>query len=126
MSKRTPESSTILSLEQIRAIDDRAPIVVQVPEWGGTVRVRALTLQQIANCAKRAANEKRGGEVNPEVRNGWYLVEGMVEPQITLGDAEAWLTERAAGPSTRILATILDASGLTERAVESAKSGDSD
>jgi len=112
----------LLTLAQIEAIDDRAVIDVGVSAWNGTVRVRALTLQQINQCNRRAVSEARGGEINPEVRNGWYLVEGMVDPKIDLATAEKWLTERAAGPVSEILAEILTSSGLTERAVEAAKS----
>jgi len=114
--------AAMLTLEQISAIDDRKPIEVPVAAWGGSVKVRALTLQQINECNKKAANPARGGEINTEVRNGWYLVEGMLEPQIDLATAEKWLTERAAGPVADILATILTESGLTERAKDAAKS----
>lgn len=120
----TPESSdkTMLTLEQISAIDDRAPIEVHVAEWGGSVKVRALTLQQINACNKRAVMTERGGEVHVERRNGWYLVEGLVEPKISIDVAENWLTERAAGPVADILAAILEHSGLTERAKDATKS----
>ena len=111
-----------LTLEQITAIDDRAPIDVPVPAWGGSVQIRALTLQQINECNKRAVNPARGGEIHTEKRNGWYLVEGLVSPTITIDVAEAWLTERAAGPVAEILGSILDHSGLTERAKDAAKS----
>lgn len=122
-TKHTESESDILTLDEINAIDDRPLIKVAIHEWGGkSVKIRALTLQQIAQCTKRAQNEKRGGEVNNEVRNGWYLVEGLVEPKIDLHVAETWLTERAAGPSTAILGAILEASGLTERAKDAAKS----
>jgi len=118
-----PKAPVTLTLEQITAIDDRAPIDVDVEAWGGSVQVRALTLQQIHECTKRAANPARGGEVHPEKRNGWYLVEGLLAPVITIDVAEVWLTERAAGPVADILAAILFHSGLTERAKETAKSG---
>jgi hypothetical protein len=115
--------SPTLTLEQIDAIDDRAPITVPVEAWGGDVQVRALTLQQINECNKRAANPSRGGEIHVEKRNGWYLVEGLVQPVITIDVAETWLTERAAGPVADVLAAILYHSGLTERAkVDATKS----
>lgn len=114
--------SAMLTLEQINAIDDRPLIEVPVVEWGGSVQIRALTLQQINECSKRAQDPKRGNEIHPEKRNGWYLVEGMVEPRITIDVAEVWLTERSAGPVSEILGAILTNSGLTERAKEAAKS----
>jgi hypothetical protein len=114
----------MLSLEQIDAIDDRAPVEVDVAAWHGKVQVRALTLQQINECNKRAADPVRGGEIHAEKRNGWYLVEGMVEPTITIETAEKWLTERAAGPVADILSEILFRSGLTERAKEAATKSD--
>jgi hypothetical protein len=125
-TKESTKVPTILTLEQIAAIDDRAPIDVPVEAWGGNVQVRALTLQQINECNKRAANPARAGEVHKEKRNGWYLVEGMVAPTITIDVAEVWLTERAAGPVAEILGAILEHSGLTERAKDAAKSGAAD
>jgi hypothetical protein len=104
-----------LSLEQIQAIDDRKEREVSVPEWGGEVVVRGLTAQQINECTRRAEDPKRKGEVNAEVRNGWYLVEGLVDPKITLNEAEQWLTERAFGPVSAVLGAILEESGLAER-----------
>lgn len=115
-------ADTTLTLAQINAIDDRQIIDVPVEEWGGSVKIRPLTLQQINQCTKRAQDEKRGNEVNAEVRNGWYLVEGVIEPKITIADAEMWLTERSAGPVSEILGAILTNSGLTERAKDAAKS----
>lgn len=118
---RTPkEPVTSLTLDQINAIDDRAIIDVPVQAWGGSVQVRALTLQTINECNRRAQDPKRGNEVHLEKRNGWYLVEGLVSPTITIDDAEKWLTERAAGPVADILAAIMYESGLTERAKEEA------
>lgn len=116
------KTSALLTLDQIAAIDDRQVVDVEVEEWGGTVQIRPLTLQQINQCTKRAQDEKRGNEVNPEVRNGWYLVEGMVSPKITIDVAEVWLTERSAGPVSEVLGAILTSSGLTERAKDAAKS----
>jgi hypothetical protein len=116
------DAAAPLTLEQITAVVDRAPIDIPLGDWGGSVQVRALTLQQIHECNKRAQDPKRGNELHTEKRNGWFLVEGMVSPRITIEVAEVWLTERAAGPVAEILGTILTASGLTERAQDDAKS----
>lgn len=116
----------LLTLDQIAAIDDRPIVDVPVEVWGGSVQIRALTLQQINQCSERAADEKRGGEIHKEKRNAWYLVEALVLPKITFADAEVWLTERAAGPVAEILNAVLTESGMTERAKESAKSGTED
>lgn len=122
-SKKT---SAPLTLEQIKAIDDRPIVDVLVEDWGGSVQLRALTLQQINQCNERAADKSRGGEIHKEKRNAWYLVEGMITPTITIDVAEVWLTERAAGPVAQILNEIMTASGMTERAKEAAKSDASD
>lgn len=98
------------------------PFEVEVPEWGEPVLVRPLTMQDINECIRKASNDVRGGEVNPNVRNGWYLVTAFVDPEITLAEAEVLLTESAAGPITMVLDEILTKSGLTERAKDAAKS----
>ena len=59
-TKDTTKVATALTLEQISAVDDRAPIDVDVEAWGGQVQIRPLTLQQINECNKRAANPARG------------------------------------------------------------------
>lgn len=122
MAAKTKEPAALLTLEQITAFDDRTVITVPIEDWGGSVQIRALTLQQIHECNKRARDPKRGNELHEEKRNGWYLVEGLVSPRITIEIAETWLTERAAGPVAELLGTILTESGLTERAKEDAKS----
>lgn len=119
-----PVKSKILSLEQIDSIDDTAPVEVDVPAWGGSVLVRALTLQQISACTKRAQMAERGGQVHQEKRNAWFLVEGLVEPKLSIDVAEKWMTERAAGPVSIAFGRILELSGLTEGAKDAAKSGD--
>lgn len=121
-----PKASAPLTLDQIGAINDRPIVDVEVAEWGGFVQIRPLTLQQINECTKRAQDPKRGNEVHTEKRNGWYLVEGLVNPKITIDVAEVWLTERSAWSVGEILSEILTRSGLTERAKESAKSGSDD
>lgn len=120
MAGKAKEPASPLTVEQINALDDRPVIEVPVIEWGGHVLIRALTLQQINECSKRAQDPKRGNEVHTEKRNGWYLVEGLISPKISLDDAEKWLTERSAGPVSEILGAILTHSGLTERAKEAA------
>lgn len=122
MTAKPKEAVPALTLEQIDAVDDRAVVDVPIEAWKGSVQIRALTLQQINECNNRAMDPKRGNEVHPEKRRGWYLVEGLVSPAITIEIAEKWLTERAAGPVGDILGAILSESGLTERAKESAKS----
>ncbi len=110
------------TLDQIQAIDDRKEREVDVPDWGCSVVVRGLTAQQINQCSRRAEDPKRGGDINADVRNGWYLVEGLVEPKIDIKVAENWVTERSFGPVSTVLGAILDESGLSGFVKEQLKS----
>jgi hypothetical protein len=110
------------TIDQIQAIEDRPERVVDVPDWGCSVVVRGMTAQQINQCSKRAEDPRRGGEINTDMRNGWYLVEGLLEPRIDIKVAENWLTERSFGPVSTVLGAILEESGLTGFAKERAKS----
>lgn len=115
---------TTLTREQIKAKTKGSLDAIELPvaDWDGVVYIRALSLQDINDCNRKASDLARGGEINPNVRNGWYLVTGMVDPKITLEDAEEWLTDTAAGPVAVVLSEILTRSGLTERATDAAKS----
>lgn len=58
----------LLSKDQIFTVDDRRYEVVQVPEWGGDVRLRTLTAKERDNF-EAGLQERRGGKVKDNVAN---------------------------------------------------------
>jgi hypothetical protein len=111
----------VLTIEGIDALDDRPTREIAVPQWKGEVHVRGLTAQQIRIINQRATDPIRK-QVNEDELNGWFLVEGLVEPKIDLKVAERWLCDKSFGPVNTILNAILDESGVTTRAKDAAKS----
>ncbi len=119
----TTETPAVLTLEQIASASDRPDILVPIATWGGSVKIRALSYDQLAH-ARQQAWDTRKKETNEDVLNAWCLALGMVEPKATYLVAKAWIMDRAFGPVNQILSEILTASGLGGRAVAEAKSPD--
>src|ERR687888_295975 len=112
---RQDTTASILTLDQIAAAQDRPEIVVDVPEWGGSVKIRGLTYDQIA-VAREQAWDKIRKETNEDVLNAWCLALGLVAPGITFAVAKQWIMEKSFGPVNTILNEVLTASGLGRRA----------
>lgn len=100
-------SSAVVSLEQIRAADDTHAaegVLVEVPEWGGSVRVRGLT---------RGEARSLGEGTTPADAEVFTLQHGLVDPKVTAEEATALLDEKGFAATERVLVAILDLSGLT-------------
>ena len=78
---------------------------VEVPEWGLTVVVRGLT----------RGEARAFSDLTPVDAEAHALVCGMVEPKVTSEEAHRLLDEKAFRPTERILAKILEVSGITDR-----------
>jgi hypothetical protein len=125
MTTPTPDApSTILTLDAILAASDLEERVVDVPEWGGSVRIRSLTkLQQ--QLARRQATVRFSGPTGPrevidnDKLEGALLQAALVEPALRTEDVER-LRAKAAAPIDRILRAVLDLSGLGAQAVADA------
>jgi len=114
-------TTPFLSAEDIDVADDLPEIEVDIPEWGGKVKVRGLSYDALAH-ARQQSYDAHKRETNEDELNAWCLALGMVEPKITTTRAKKWIMERRFGPINAILAEILTATGLGSRAVEAAKS----
>ncbi len=113
--------TAILTLDQIAAATDRPEVVVPIPEWGGSLKVRALSYDQLA-AARQRSWDTRKKETNEDVLNAWCLSLGMVEPTVSFTQAKSWIIDRAFGPVNTVLSAILTASGLGGAAQADAKS----
>jgi hypothetical protein len=111
----------ILSAEDIWAAKDIEEKTIEVPEWGGSVKIRALNLRQIANVAQKSIrrNPQTGqDETSRELSVILTLQEGMVEPKLSPQDARR-LADKSAAAVTRIVQAI-NALGPTAEAVDEA------
>lgn len=83
---------------------------VEVPAWGGTVKVRAISAAELAR-AKREATNPRTKETD-NVRLTCLIVEmGCVEPEFAPGQYKA-LLNKPLGPINDVAERILDLSGI--------------
>lgn len=102
----------ILTLDEIMAAKDVEERVVEVPEWGGSVKVRALTKGE----AQRIRRETMGpnGEPDPEKLEAYLLAYGLAEPQITVEQAQALLEQKSNAVVERILREIVELNGWSQ------------
>lgn len=92
----------ILSIEQIKERDDLPEEIVEIPAWGGAVRVRGLDMQTwhdlvMARRAKADHDDLTNGALDA-------LLYGVIEPKFTPEDA-AWLVKK----SMRAIQPIVEA-----------------
>ena len=109
-----------LSADDIWSADDIREETIEVPEWHGSVRIRALTLEQIANLATKVTRRTPGGQdiVDRELSVALTLVYGMIEPKLTELDVQR-LKSKSASAVTRIVMAI-NALGVTDEAINGA------
>ncbi len=105
-----------LTREQILAAPDLKEEDCPVAEWGGTVRLRALTLAQRNRILELAT---RNGEVDSTRAECLLFIEGVIEPRFTMADYEA-LRGKHAGAVERVALRVGALSGISRRALEDA------
>jgi hypothetical protein len=107
----------ILSVEDILGANDLQEEIVEVPEWGGNVRVRGFSKQKQLDIRTAA-----GGTENFDADKFEMLVfiYGVVEPEFTV-EQVGLLKDKSAAAVDRILARIMDIAGLTAEAKDRAK-----
>ena len=111
----------ILSEDEILAAEDIKEDFVEVPEWGGSVKIRGLDLRQIANVASKSIrrNPQTGqDETNRELSVLYTLQEGMIEPKLSPAGLRA-MAKKSAAAVTKVVAAI-NALGPTQQAVDEA------
>jgi hypothetical protein len=110
VATRKPAEAKLLTAEEIWAAPDLNEEDVEIPEWGGCVKVRALTKGQHQSARKRSSVK---GMIDPDLLEVELLVLGLSVPELTRQEA-ARLKEKKAGVVERILGRILVISGLEE------------
>jgi len=108
---------TLLTAEQILGADDREERVIEVPEWGGSVRVRAFSKAEEHRMRKLAMVKN---EVDTCRMQMLMVITGMVQPKLSLDQIEA-LSHKSQAAIDRILLVLMDISGMKREAVDDAK-----
>ena len=112
----------MLTAEEIWAAKDIEERTVDIPQWGGAVRIRTFSKKQADSMRKRATHQDRFTKqdvVDNEMLEALLFVEGVVEPAFTLDDYDR-LQEKSAVAVSLVLRAIMDASGLSQLAVSDA------
>src|SRR5688572_13462664 len=104
----------IVSLEDILTAQDLTEATVPVPEWGGAVKVGSITKKRDQELRTFATET---GEFDQNKYEIALIAAGAREPEISFEQAQL-LLEKNAAPVNRIVAKIIDISGLNEGAVK--------
>lgn len=117
----------LLTREAILQAVDLEEAVVEVPEWGGAVRVRAFSDEQRSKVQAAATTRRFDARTNQWVEqtdteklNVLLFIHGVVEPQFTAADYPA-LRKKSARALARVIAKLNELTGLTEEAVVQAE-----
>lgn len=109
----TAKAKQRLTLDAIRDADDIERREMQIPEWGGTIELKALTKGEHQEA--RFASTKRG-QIDADLLEINLLCAGVVDPVLTKEDAGI-LKRKNAGVLERIMREILKLSKLDADAV---------
>lgn len=102
----------ILTADELLSADDLGEALVEVPAWGGAVRVRGLSLGQFREAQRRSLVR---GELDEEKLTLAIVQAGMVEPQLTDEQAEK-LRDKSATAIATVAERITALSGFGEDA----------
>lgn len=114
MAADSAKQPVILTTEAILGAADTQDELVEVPEWGGSVRVRGLTKRQQVDIRRAALV---AGEVDPEKVQQGLWIEGVIEPRFTV-DQLGPLFDKNAGVIDRVLSVVLRLSGMEDDSVK--------
>ena len=105
-------SKKILSIDEILAAPDLGEKTVEVPEWGGAVKVKGMTKREQQQLRKQAMDPLTG-QIDPDKMEILMLAHCLAEPKITTEQAEA-LSQKSASAFDKVLTAIMDVAGLSE------------
>lgn len=103
------KEAPILTADQLIAADDRAEKTIDVPEWGGRIRLKALNAGQWRDARERA--KRPDGELDEQLYNAHFLMEALVEPKLS-ADQLGQLMNKNALVLMRVASEALALTGL--------------
>jgi hypothetical protein len=111
------EAPRILSVDELLGVHDRPSKVVEMPEWGGAVKVQALSLGAFQDAQEAATV---AGDVDEMKLAVELIVRGVVDPQLSSEHA-AELRDKSIAAVMRLMNEIANLSGVTEEALKQAE-----
>lgn len=111
------EDIKILTTDDLRHVVDRKERVLEVPEWGGAVVLKALTLaQRDAMVIAGSVDGKMTGATDPGKMLRALVLYGVSQPQLT----QEFLEGSSFEVIDRIAQAVLDINGMAKTAPLSA------
>jgi len=107
MTKKGSQND-VLSIEDIFAAPDLAEEVMEIPEWGGAIKIKALTKGQQQDARTRSMV---AGEINADKLEMYIFIYGVAEPQFT-EEHFGKLRAKSYGVIDRVLRRIMQLSGM--------------
>ncbi len=104
----------ILTAAQIAQAIDRAEDIIQIPEWGGAIRLKAWGLTERDRVMAMALGAD--GKIDSMKLIHLLVLYGVVEPQLT----EALIQDKSPAVIDRIATEVMRINGMTKEAALSA------
>jgi hypothetical protein len=107
----------ILSAQQIAEAIDRTESILEIPEWGGAIKLKAWSLEQRDLIMSMASDSGRvDGKIDPAKFVHLLVIYGVQEPPLT----EASIKDKAPAIIDRIATEVMRLNGMTKEAALSA------
>jgi hypothetical protein len=116
------QPTRILTADEIFAAKDIEERTVEVPQWGGAVRIRTLSQKQSAELRRKAQRinpATKQSELDNEALEQLLFIEGVIEPKFSMADYGR-LGDKSMMAMTTVLKAIMDASGFSSESVDEA------
>ena len=101
--------TNVLTRDAVLSANDLQTDMVDVPEWGGAVQVRGLTLSEVNNVVQLATKKGATNTLDSAI---WTFIRGCVQPQFTDMDFDELKKKNAV--LLRVVKRINELSGMTE------------
>jgi hypothetical protein len=104
MAATRKAAEKVLSMEDILSVEDRTVVAVEVPEWGGSVKIRPFTKRQQIEI--RNTGRKPDGDIDVDAFEMQVFLAGVVEPVFT-PEQYNLLMEKSAIALDRVIKEVL-------------------
>jgi len=108
----------VLTLGQIRAVDDLPTERIDIPEWGGCVIIRGVSVERGFELLQSMQGDD--GQIDNEKATLVAFVHGVVEPHFAEADVN-WLKQKSLGAVTRVTRRFIALCGFDDAALTEAQ-----
>jgi hypothetical protein len=107
----------ILTIEEIAAAADCPDDTIEVPRWGGWIKVRGITVGERQQILTEATI---GGVVDADLRELLWATHGIVDPPMTKDHVDL-LRGKGSVAFDQVMLRIFQLSGLAPESIDDAK-----